>query len=77
MTRVTWKRFNWGTSRAVRAARFFILHNGLRKPFRFPYSDAVPVEFTLPSFAKVNLYLRVLGRRDDGYHAETYFGHIC
>jgi 4-diphosphocytidyl-2-C-methyl-D-erythritol kinase len=24
--------------------------------------------FTLPSFAKVNLYLRVLGRRDDGYH---------
>ena len=47
---------------------FFILHNGLRKPFGFPYSDAVPVEFTLPSFAKVNLYLRVLGRRDDGYH---------
>jgi 4-diphosphocytidyl-2-C-methyl-D-erythritol kinase len=25
-------------------------------------------EITLPSFAKVNLYLRVLGRRDDGYH---------
>ena len=28
----------------------------------------VPHELTLPSFAKVNLYLRVLGRRDDGYH---------
>jgi 4-diphosphocytidyl-2-C-methyl-D-erythritol kinase len=28
----------------------------------------VPLEFTLPSFAKVNLYLRVLGRRDDGFH---------
>ena len=28
----------------------------------------MPYEITLPSFAKVNLYLRVLGRRDDGYH---------
>jgi 4-diphosphocytidyl-2-C-methyl-D-erythritol kinase len=28
----------------------------------------MPHEITLPSFAKVNLYLRVLGRRDDGYH---------
>lgn len=28
----------------------------------------MPQELTLPSFAKVNLYLRVLGRRDDGYH---------
>ena len=28
----------------------------------------MPSELTLPSFAKVNLYLRVLGRRDDGYH---------
>jgi len=28
----------------------------------------MPHELTLPSFAKVNLYLRVLGRRDDGYH---------
>jgi len=28
-------------------------------------SDA---QFTLPSFAKINLSLRVLGRRDDGYH---------
>jgi 4-diphosphocytidyl-2-C-methyl-D-erythritol kinase len=28
----------------------------------------VPNEIILPSFAKVNLYLRVLGRRDDGYH---------
>jgi len=28
----------------------------------------MPLELTLPSFAKVNLYLRVLGRRDDGYH---------
>ena len=26
------------------------------------------IEFTLPSFAKINLTLRVLGRRDDGYH---------
>jgi len=25
-------------------------------------------QFTLPSFAKINLTLRVLGRRDDGYH---------
>lgn len=25
-------------------------------------------KFTLPSFAKINLTLRVLGRRDDGYH---------
>ncbi|MGB7068104.1 MAG: 4-(cytidine 5'-diphospho)-2-C-methyl-D-erythritol kinase [Pyrinomonadaceae bacterium] len=25
-------------------------------------------EFTLPSFAKINLHLRVLGKRDDGYH---------
>jgi 4-diphosphocytidyl-2-C-methyl-D-erythritol kinase len=25
-------------------------------------------ELTLKSFAKINLYLRVLGRRDDGYH---------
>jgi 4-diphosphocytidyl-2-C-methyl-D-erythritol kinase len=24
--------------------------------------------FTLPSFAKVNLYLRVIGKRDDGFH---------
>jgi 4-diphosphocytidyl-2-C-methyl-D-erythritol kinase len=24
--------------------------------------------FTLPSFAKINLYLRVLGRRGDGFH---------
>jgi 4-diphosphocytidyl-2-C-methyl-D-erythritol kinase len=28
----------------------------------------MPHELTIPSFAKVNLYLRVLGRRDDGYH---------
>lgn len=26
------------------------------------------VKFSLPSFAKVNLHLRVLGRRDDGFH---------
>ena len=25
-------------------------------------------EFTLPSFAKVNLHLRVIGKRDDGFH---------
>lgn len=26
------------------------------------------VSFTLPSFAKINLYLRVIGRRPDGFH---------
>jgi 4-diphosphocytidyl-2-C-methyl-D-erythritol kinase len=38
-----------------------------RLPFPYPY--AVPTDITLPSFAKVNLYLRVLGKRDDGFHA--------
>src|SRR6476469_9666651 len=28
----------------------------------------MPHDVTLPSFAKINLYLRVLGRRDDGFH---------
>src|SRR2546423_13758371 len=28
----------------------------------------MPHEITLPAFAKINLYLRVLGRRDDGFH---------
>ena len=28
----------------------------------------MPSPFTLPSFAKVNLYLRVIGKRDDGFH---------
>ncbi|HEX7176818.1 MAG TPA: 4-(cytidine 5'-diphospho)-2-C-methyl-D-erythritol kinase [Pyrinomonadaceae bacterium] len=33
--------------------------------------------FTLPAFAKINLQLRVLGRRDDGYHEiETVFQTI-
>lgn len=33
--------------------------------------------FTLPAFAKINLHLRVLGRRDDGYHEiETVFQTI-
>ncbi|HMQ02862.1 MAG TPA: 4-(cytidine 5'-diphospho)-2-C-methyl-D-erythritol kinase [Pyrinomonadaceae bacterium] len=31
------------------------------------YSNAV-MSFTLPSFAKINLYLRVLGKRPDGFH---------
>ena len=26
------------------------------------------ISFTLPSFAKINWYLRVLGKRDDGFH---------
>ena len=29
---------------------------------------AMPPAFTLPSFAKINWLLRVLGRRDDGFH---------
>ena len=28
----------------------------------------MPVGFTLPSFAKINLLLRILGKRDDGFH---------
>jgi 4-diphosphocytidyl-2-C-methyl-D-erythritol kinase len=28
----------------------------------------MPVEFTLPSFAKINWTLQILGRRKDGYH---------
>jgi 4-diphosphocytidyl-2-C-methyl-D-erythritol kinase len=28
----------------------------------------MPHDVTLPSFAKINLYLRVLGRRNDGFH---------
>jgi 4-diphosphocytidyl-2-C-methyl-D-erythritol kinase len=48
----------------VRAARFFCL----APPLYVPYPYAVPADITLPSYAKVNLYLRVLGRRDDGYH---------
>jgi len=33
--------------------------------------------FTLPAFAKINLHLRVLGRREDGYHEiETVFQTI-
>jgi 4-diphosphocytidyl-2-C-methyl-D-erythritol kinase len=28
----------------------------------------MPTDIILPSFAKINLYLRVLGRRDDGFH---------
>lgn len=29
---------------------------------------ALGVGFTLPSYAKINLHLRVLGKRDDGFH---------
>ncbi len=32
------------------------------------YSKAMQPLFTLPSFAKINLHLRILGRRDDGFH---------
>lgn len=31
-------------------------------------ASAPPASFALPSFAKINLSLRVLGRRPDGYH---------
>jgi 4-diphosphocytidyl-2-C-methyl-D-erythritol kinase len=32
------------------------------------YSGPMKPAFTLPSFAKINLMLRVLGKRDDGFH---------
>lgn len=32
------------------------------------YAKAMLQSFTLPSFAKINLYLRVLGKRRDGFH---------
>jgi 4-diphosphocytidyl-2-C-methyl-D-erythritol kinase len=32
------------------------------------YSKTMQVGFTLPSFAKVNLQLRILGKREDGFH---------
>lgn len=51
--------------------------------FERPAALLLPVEllsilsgarFTLPSFAKINLTLRIAGRRDDGYHEiETVF----
>src|SRR3982751_6424686 len=31
-------------------------------------SDSLTVPFTLPSFAKINWSLEILGRRPDGYH---------
>ncbi len=34
----------------------------------FHYSKAVSSPFTLPSFAKINWTLRILGKRDDGFH---------
>ena len=33
-----------------------------------PETFTTPASFALPSFAKINLHLRVLGRRRDGYH---------
>ena len=33
-----------------------------------PILYLVPTELRLPSFAKINLSLRVVGKRDDGYH---------
>ncbi len=33
----------------------------------FPHGNS-PVEISIPSFAKVNWILRVLGKRDDGFH---------
>ncbi len=36
---------------------------------RHSYSNSVKIDLLkLPSFAKVNLHLRVLGKREDGYH---------
>lgn len=34
----------------------------------FVYAKAMSPRFTLPSFAKINLLLRILGKRDDGFH---------
>jgi len=51
----------------VRSA-FFIYDQWLRVSTGFHILMPMPHDVTLPSFAKVNLYLRVLGRRDDGFH---------
>ena len=32
------------------------------------YATSMSQPFTLPSFAKINLYLRVIGKREDGFH---------
>ena len=35
---------------------------------RFSYAKPMQPAFTLPSYAKINWMLRILGKRDDGYH---------
>lgn len=35
---------------------------------RIPAANVTPTSLTLPSFAKINLSLRILGKRTDGYH---------
>ena len=47
---------------------FFISDCRLRLVTGFHILMPMPHDVTLPSFAKINLYLRVLGRRNDGFH---------
>lgn len=54
-------------------ARFFFgmwVNNEIlrRFPVRILHVYSNKMELTLPSFAKVNLHLRVLGKREDGFH---------
>ncbi len=41
---------------------------GLAAELYLLYSVTVLAEFSLPSFAKINLILRILGKRDDDFH---------
>jgi 4-diphosphocytidyl-2-C-methyl-D-erythritol kinase len=41
---------------------------GLSPGFFIEYSNVVPMSSSLPSFAKINWTLRLLGKRDDGFH---------
>ena len=52
----------------MRSAFFIYENQRLRVSTGFHILMPMPHDVTLPSFAKINLYLRVLGRRDDGFH---------